>query len=200
MLFFSVYVNLNKLQYITCCQTNLSLSPWSHRTVISLLVIHTLICIVKKWMIFIFKFVGSCVCLYALLLSATQTCHVLLKEQLFYVFHWDFCKLSWESQSQVLPCSFFRIKNKFQMVVNRHLRIVKLLYEVTAYTLRTSRDSSVLLQYLVIQQTIFLRIGWWQSLFSLRIAALHFGVYSFIGHVLLSLEYSGKYAEKLKYL
>lgn len=58
MLFFNVYGNIKELLYITQCQAKLSLGLWSHRTVISLLVIHTVLCIAKKlMMIFIFKFV-----------------------------------------------------------------------------------------------------------------------------------------------
>lgn len=56
--FFNVYVSIDELQSIACCHTKLSLNPKSHRTVISLLVIHMVLCMVKKLVIiFIFQVV-----------------------------------------------------------------------------------------------------------------------------------------------
>jgi len=59
MLFFNVYVNINELQYITKWQAKLNLNLWSHRTLISLLVIHTVLCVVKKINDDIYGFVKS---------------------------------------------------------------------------------------------------------------------------------------------
>lgn len=59
MLFFNVYISIiDELQSIACCHAKLSLDPKSHRTVISLLVIHMVLYMVKKLVIiFIFQVV-----------------------------------------------------------------------------------------------------------------------------------------------